>query len=510
MIAPLYNWLSERSSGVLVHPTCLPGRQGIGVLDRAVDDLLDLLRASGARAWQICPLGPTGYGDSPYQCFSAFAGNPYLIDLQALVDAGLLKPADLVPLGLSDPRRVDYGMLYRVKVPLLAKAAARFRKMGNPDIYGSFDGFTETEGEWLNPYAAFRAIKDAQGGRPWWEWPSEFRNAAAAIRSVAKEASLRNAAADHAFAQYVFFGQWRRVRSEASRRGIEIIGDLPIFVAIDAADVWADPSLFDLDPSTGRPNAVAGVPPDYFSSDGQLWGNPLYRWDRHRGDGFAWWRRRMRSAFALHDIVRIDHFRGFESHWRVPGGATTARDGSWEPGPGLPLFQALHADNPDGRIIAEDLGLLTPEVVALREQTGLPGMAVLQFAFGGDAANFYLPHNHVANCVVYSGTHDNDTSLGWYATAQEAARDHVRRYLRVDGSEVGWDFVRAAQASVCRLAVLPLADLMSLDGSARFNTPGQAGGNWQWRYETSQLAALHKSAAGYLRELAVLYGRAGR
>jgi len=507
MPPPLYNWLATRAAGVLVHPTCLPGRQGIGTLDREIDRLFDFLATIRARYWQLCPLGPTGYGDSPYQCYSAFAGNPLLVDLQALVDAGLLRSAELLPLGLLDPLHVDFEALNRIKWPLLVKAAKRYRDEAEPSLYGDFNAFRESASSWLDAYAAFRAIKDARHGQPWWEWPAEFRDPKRALGAVARDASLASSAHAHAFAQYLFFGQWARVRAEAARRDIAIIGDIPIFVAADSADVWADPTLFDLDPGSGKPRNVAGVPPDYFSADGQLWGNPLYDWKRHAADGYAWWRSRMRSAFSLYDAVRIDHFRGFDSYWSIPGDATTAREGEWRPGPGFAFFKALHDEFPTGSIIAEDLGLLTPSVRELREQTGLPGMAVLQFAFGGGSDNLYLPHNQEANCVVYPGTHDNDTTIGWYSSAPEAARDHVRRYLRVDGSEIGWDFIRSAYASVCRLAVVPLVDLMSLGSEHRFNTPGRPDGNWRWRYEASQLAMLQEKTSGYLRSLAELYGR---
>jgi len=332
------------------------------------------------------------------------------------------------------------------------------------------------------------------------------RNLTAALRSPLRR-ELASATTAHAFTQYLFFGQWALVRAAARERGIAIIGDIPIFVAADSVETWASPRLFELDPATGRPLAVAGVPPDYFSKDGQLWGNPLYRWAAHRADGYAWWRNRLAAAFRLYDVVRIDHFRGFDACWRVPGRARTARRGRWVPGPGLDFFRAVHRAFPRARIIAEDLGDITPSAARLHTATGLPGMAVLQFAFGGDAANAYLPHHHIANTVVYPGTHDNDTTLGWYRTAPEAARDHVRRYLRVTGAEIPWDFLRAAYASPARLAVIPLADLLSLDSEARLNTPGRPAGNWQWRGTSARLATLAGKSTAYLRELAALYGR---
>ena len=311
----------------------------------------------------------------------------------------------------------------------------------------------------------------------------------------------------HTFSQYLFFSQWERVKAAAAKRGVRIVGDLPIFVARDSADAWSAPHLFELDPRTGQPLAVAGVPPDYFSADGQLWGNPLYRWDAHAADDFAWWHARLRSAFALADVVRIDHFRGFADYWRIPSPAEDARAGEWRPGPGLALFESIRRMHPGAKIIAEDLGDLSPAARRLRRDTGLPGMAVLQFAFGGGSDNLYLPHNLEPNSVIYPGTHDNDTTLGWYASADEATRDHVRRYLRVSGTELGWDFVRAAYAAVSRLAVIPLVDLLSLGTGARFNFPGKPAGNWQWRYRAPQLDRLFDATSGYLRDLAGLYGR---
>jgi 4-alpha-glucanotransferase len=504
-VAPLFSWLNERSAGVLLHPTSLPGDQGVGTFDGAVTRFLDLLVEAGLKYWQICPLGPTGYGDSPYQCFSAFAGNPYLIDLHALVGCGLLTREEVAPLRGLPSDRVDFGALYQLKWPLLFEAHARHRQ-GVAAPYGDFAGFKSREASWLEPYACFRALKDHHGGRPWWEWPREVRSLANARRSALRR-SLAGEIDAHAFTQYLFHGQWTEVRAVAAKRKISIIGDLPIFVALDSADVWAAPELFEIDEATGRPLAVAGVPPDYFSADGQLWGNPLYRWQAHAADGYAWWLERLRSAFALHDVVRIDHFRGFDAYWKIPYPAENARLGEWVPGPGLDFFAAVRAAFPDARIIAEDLGELTPSVVRLREQTGLPGMTILQFAFGSDNRNLYLPHNLTANSVVYPGTHDNDTTLGWYAAAPEKERDRVRRYLSVDGREIGWDFLRAAYRSVSRLAVIPLPDLLSLGREARLNTPGEPQGNWQWRCRDAQLAALSGRTAAYLRDLADLYDR---
>jgi len=503
---PLFNWLSSRGAGVLLHPTSLPGDQGIGTFDAHAEWFLDFLQAAGCKYWQLCPLGPTGYGDSPYQCFSAFAGNPYLIDLREFIEHGLLDAPDLVPLASLGSERIDFGAVYQLKWPLLFKAHARFQRAGEPPLYGDYEEFKERNAVWLEGYAFFRALKDHYRGQPWWQWPAEVRNLDRAASSPLRK-ELGTAVEAHIFTQYAFFGQWSRVKEGATQRGIEVVGDIPIFVAADSADVWAHPDLFELDPETCLPLAVAGVPPDYFSADGQLWGNPLYLWPRHAADDFAWWHARLRASFALYDVVRIDHFRGFESYWRIPFPAKTARTGEWTPGPGMEFFNSVQTAFPEAKIIAEDLGVLTPEVVELREATGLPGMAILQFAFGSDARNLYLPHNLVGNGVIYPGTHDNDTSLGWYAAAPEKERDHVRRYLRVNGQEAGWDFIRAAYGAVSRLAIIPMQDILSLGSEGRFNSPGKPMGNWQWRYRAGQLEQLSGGTTNYLRDLATLTGR---
>ncbi|MCF3650182.1 4-alpha-glucanotransferase [Synoicihabitans lomoniglobus] len=506
-VNPLFNWLDQRAAGVLLHPTSLPSDQGIGVLDGAVDRFFDFLNESGISYWQICPLGPTGFGDSPYQCFSAFAGNPYLIDLHVLVDASLLSPSDLVGVQSLPRDAVDFGLLYATKWPLLFKAYDAFVNAGRTfDRYGDFAAFRTENATWLDPYAGFLALKDHFEGRAWWDWPAEVR-----FFTEAKSSKLWNEVADradaHAFFQYLFFGQWNEVRAKAADRGIQIIGDAPIFVAADSADVWSHPELFEINQNTGRAIAVAGVPPDYFSADGQLWGNPLYRWKAHQADGYAWWIDRLKANIALCNVVRIDHFRGFDTYWSIAAGAPTARKGTWETGPGLDFFTAVKSALPDCKLIAEDLGELAPSVVDLRYATGLPGMTILQFAFGGDASNVYLPHNLEGNSVIYPGTHDNDTTLGWYRTADAKTTDHVRRYLRVAGDEIGWDFIRVAYGAVSNLAVVPLQDFMSLGGEARLNTPGLPQGNWQWRYNDAELAELVENAAPYLRDLAELTGR---
>lgn len=505
---PLFAWLQSRAAGVLLHPTSFPGEFGIGTLDEnVVESWLGFLAAAGFQYWQICPLGPTGYGDSPYQCFSAFAGNPYLIDVGALVRFGLLMEEDVRPLRALPQDKIDFGWLYVTKWPALFRAFDNFKKSKAPRLpYGDFEEFRRVQREWLEPYGLFLALKDHHQGKPWWEWPDNLRFFSRAKKANLPAEVLQRAEA-HAFFQYLFFGQWAGVRVRAEKLGIQIIGDAPIFVARDSADVWGNPELFQLDSNTGRPLAVAGVPPDYFSADGQLWGNPLYDWSKHEKDEYAWWRRRLAANFQICDVLRIDHFRAFDSYWAIPADSKSAKTGKWEKGPGFAFFEALQREMPQAKLIAEDLGELNPSVRLLRAATGLPGMTILQFAFGSGPDNLYLPHNLTFNSVVYPGTHDNDTTLGWYRAAGENERDHVRRYFRVSGSEVNWDFVRAGYAAVSGLAIFPLQDFFNLGSEARFNSPGKGEGNWQWRYRREQLEKLHRESAGYLRALGELYGR---
>ncbi len=503
---PLFDWLKERGAGVLLHPTALPGTQGCGVLDQHAERFLDFLQAAGFKYWQVCPLGPTGFGDSPYQCYSAFAGNTHLIDLAPLVRTGLVPASDFAALASLPTEHVDFETLARLKTRMLQMAGTVFRQKLSALPYGDFAAFCRREAHWLDAYATFRALKDHFNGKPWWEWPAEARDYQRALQSPLRQ-KLADAIEAYRFGQYLFFGQWARLRAAAKERGIQIIGDLPIFVAGDSADAWANPQLFELNPKTLQPVAVAGVPPDYFSADGQLWGNPLYDWPTHRADDYAWWCARLRASLELCDVVRIDHFRGFDAGWRVPLPAENARLGTWTPGPGLDLFRAFQRALPDARIIAEDLGVLTDSVNQLRTDTGLPGMLVLQFAWGSDAKNSYLPHHAPRNAVIYPGTHDNDTTTGWYRTASESERDRVRRYLRVSGADIAWDFIRTCYCSPARLAVVPLQDLLALDSTARFNTPGVAAGNWRWRCRVEQMEKLFHGSTNYLRELATLTGR---
>ncbi len=492
-----------RSSGVLLHPTSLPGPHGIGDAGSAAHRFVDWLASAGQSLWQVLPLGPTGFGDSPYQCFSAFAGNPLLVSPEALVADDLLSKHDLDGAPRLPPEHVDFGPVIGWKRELLARAAGRFAAgAGLRNLRTEFERWRSEHAAWLEDVALFLALKDAHGGAPWVEWEAPLRRREAAALSSAR-ARLGEAVSAHAFAQWAFFRQWGQLRAYAALRGIALVGDAPIFVAHDSADVWANPSLFQLG-DDGRPTAVAGVPPDYFSETGQLWGNPLYRWEEMAGDGYAWWLARLRAIFALVDRVRLDHFIGFTRCWSVPAGAPDARAGAFEPGPGAALFRALERGLGRLPILAEDLGVLTPEVEALRDEFAFPGMKVLQFAFDSDADNVFLPHHHVPNSVVYTGTHDNDTTAGWWASASEAERHHARTYLASPMREPAWDLLRACMASVADTCIVPAQDLLQLGGGARMNFPGRPAGNWSWRAAPGSLDA---PLAGRLRALTGLYGR---
>lgn len=496
-----------RASGILLHPTSLPGPWGIGDLGSAAYRFVDFLTAAGQHLWQILPLGPTGYGDSPYQCFSAFAGNPLLVSFEPLVQAGLLREDELYaaaqPFGAAlHPQQVDYGAVIAFKLPLLRESFTRMRAGVAPELAAAFADFCTAQAGWLDDYALFMALKDAHNGASWHTWEPELR--------TRKAAALRQARRDLAepimlqqYLQFLFFSQWMPLKAYANERGITIIGDAPIFVAYDSADVWANPKLFFLD-EQGQPTVVAGVPPDYFSATGQLWGNPLYRWDRMAKDGYDWWVARLRQTLSTVDILRLDHFRGFEAYWEVPASEATAINGRWVAGPGAALFTALRDALGDLPIIAEDLGLITPEVDALRTAFDLPGMKVLQFAFGDDAKNVYLPHNYEQSTVVYTGTHDNDTTIGWFHTAPQHERENAQRYLGRDGSDIAWDLIRLALMSVADMAIFPLQDVLRVDGFGRMNTPGRAAGNWAWRFTADQL---NDGLAYGLRMQTATYGR---
>lgn len=491
-----------RSSGVLLHPTSLPGVHGIGDLGPEARAFVEFLAAAGQSLWQVLPLGPTGYGDSPYQCFSAFAGNPLLVSLDDLARDGLLDPAELADVPAFPHDTIDYGGVIGWKRERLERAAARFREHGAPALQAEFRAWCERHAAWLEDYALFAALKDAHGGAAWCDWPEPLRRREPAALTAARG---RHADGLHAtrFAHWAFFRQWAALRAHAHAHGVAILGDAPIFVAYDSADVWSRPELFHLD-DAGRPTVVAGVPPDYFSETGQLWGNPIYRWDALADEGYAWWIERVRAQFELVDRVRLDHFIGFTRSWQVPADAPDARSGRFEPGPGAALFHALEAALGELPIVAEDLGVLTPEVEALRDDFRFPGMKILQFAFGGATDSAFLPHAYGPNCVAYTGTHDNDTTRGWWDTCSDTEREFLRRYLGHDVGDPAWDLIRLGAASVADTFVTTAQDLLSLPGEARMNFPGRAAGNWCWRAASG---ALDPALAARLRDLTELYGR---
>jgi len=498
---------ADRAAGVLLHPTALPGSRGIGTLGNEARNFLSWLEEAGQRYWQICPLAPTGYGDSPYQGFSAHAGNQNLIDLENLVSLGILSKSDLAPLEKPSGDKVDFGWLIPIKNAVLDKAWRNFSLGNGPeDVYEEFTEFRSREASWLEDYSLFMVIKNRQNGRPWneWETPLRYRENEA-LEKVRREASEE--IGFHSFVQFLFFRQWREIKNLANSKGIRIIGDLPIFIAYDSSDCWANPELFQLDDRL-LPTRVAGVPPDYFSETGQLWGNPLYNWVKMEQDNFSWWISILKSRMNLYDALRIDHFRGFSAYWSIPYGDKTAVNGEWISAPGRELFKKVREELGELPIIAEDLGVITEDVVALIEEFGMPGMKVLQFAFGSSEDNPYLPHNYDKNSLVYTGTHDNDTTVGWFRTAEPRERKKALKYMNLpaDSSpeDVTTALIRTAMASVSNLAVIPLQDILLLDSHARFNTPGTLGNNWCWRVEKGSLS---REKARELRELASLYGR---
>jgi 4-alpha-glucanotransferase len=495
----------KRSGGILLHPTSLPGPYGIGDLGPQAYHFVDWLASTGCKLWQVLPLGPTGYGDSPYQCFSAFAGNPYLISFDALIEDGLLNQDDFADMPDFNASLVDFGLLIPWKLDLLLKAFSRFHSASD-SLHKEFNSFCTDNASWLDDYALFMSIKEANGGGAWNEWNESLRKR--------KKTAMNKAHKEHAesilrysFYQFIFFRQWNKLRAYANERNIKIIGDIPIFIAYDSADAWSNAELFFLGEDS-LPTVVAGVPPDYFSATGQLWGNPLYRWDVHKKTKYAWWLERFRSVLKMVDIVRVDHFRGFAGYWEVPFGNPTAEHGRWVTGPGNDFFQSMNDSlltDEDAKlpVIAEDLGVITPDVVALRDDFNLPGMRILQFGFDGPK-NPFLPHNYVPNCVAYTGTHDNDTTRGWYESAPEQERDYARRYLRVDGSDIAWDLIRSIWSSVAVYAVTPMQDALSLGTEARMNFPSKLGGNWEWRMSE---ADMNDGLASRLREMNGLYLR---
>jgi 4-alpha-glucanotransferase len=504
----------DRRSGILLHPTSLPGPHGVGDLGPSAHRFVGWLASAGQRLWQVLPLGPTGFGDSPYQALSSLAGNPLLVSLEALRDEGWLAEADLVGAPAGDPASASYERCGPWKRERLARAAERFGRIAPAAARSDLEAFRAREAAWLEDFALFAALKDAHGGAPWTRWPDPL--ARRHPRALADARSAHAAAIDAAvFAQWCFSRQWASLRARCRAAGVVVVGDLPIYVAHDSVEVWSRPDRFRLG-AQGQPAFVAGVPPDYFSATGQLWGNPLYEWEALAREEHRFWIERVRGTLALVDRVRLDHFRGFEAFWEVPAGATDARAGRWVPGPGASLFETLSRALGPLPFIAENLGVITPEVEALRHRFGFPGMAILQFAFGSDPqAPTFQPHNYERDTVAYTGTHDNDTALGWWEggagvsvrTPEDVAREKAfaRAYLGTDGGEMNWVLIRALLASVADTAVVPIQDVLGLGSAARMNRPSTLGGNWRWRVREQELAP---GPAERLRALSALYGRA--
>lgn len=496
----------KRMAGILLHPTSLPGEYGIGDFGPEAYAFVDFLKESGQHIWQTLPLGATGEYNSPYQCYSSFAGNVLLISPELLVKDGLLTKEDIENHPEFDEAKVDFDEVKKFKAILHKKAFENFKALSEDDseeaaeLKASFEKFQENF--WLRTFATFMAIKKSKDNSYWLDWEKKYRKPTKKQREVI-ERELSDEIMYEEFLQWIFYKQWDALKAYANENGILIVGDIPIFVATDSADVWAEPKLFQLD-SDGFPKVVSGVPPDYFSKTGQLWGNPLYNWRYHKKTGFEWWIKRISAQLKLCDIVRIDHFRGLESYWEIPAGETTAMNGKWKPGPGSDFFDAvIEALGDDLPIIAEDLGIITDEVRELRDKYNLPGMKILQFAFdGGD--NDYLPYNQPYNCICYTGTHDNDTTAGWYASASEVSKDIVRRYMNTDASQISWDFIRTCYGSPARYAIVPVQDILCEGTECRMNVPGVAEGNWAYRVKSG---ALNQGIAERLRLTTELFHR---
>lgn len=497
-----------RASGILLHPTSFPSRFGIGDLGSTAYHFIDFLVDSGQQFWQVLPLGPTGYGNSPYLCYSSLAGNPLLISPKRLQVDGLLSEADFADLPEFSPERVDYDAVEQTKIPLLRKAYAAFKASASPSQRQAFETFCNNHKHWLEDYALFMALKEALGWMSWHRWdPAIAKREPEALEHWRQK--LDEDSFFHKFLQFEFFRQWTTLRQYANERSIQIIGDIPFYVAHDSVDVWAYPDNFCLDYETCEPALMAGVPPDYFSETGQLWGNPVYDWEHLMANDFHWWLQRFHGLLEYVDIIRIDHFRGFRAYWAVPGGETTAINGQWIEAPGEALFKTLREKLGQLPILAEDLGIITPDVEALRDQFEFPGMKVLHFAFDSGDGNPYLPWNYwTPNCVVYTGTHDNNTTVGWFEARLPEEKDRVLHYIGGLGPDgIHWDLIRYALSSGASIAIIPLQDVLGLGSEHRMNTPSRPEGNWTWRYHPD---ALTQDVSERLRHLTETYDRAPR
>jgi len=493
---------TTRSSGILLHITSLPGKYGIGTLGKEAYGFVDFLVESGQKVWQILPLGHTGYGDSPYQCYSAFAGNPLLIDLDKLVDEGLLKKEDLPDNIYFDDDIVDFGKVHTTKYPLLHKAYENHKKHGNKLRSVKFENFCGKNVKWLEEYAFFMALKKHFKGVAWTQWEHDIKFKMHDSVNYYRE-HLKDDINYYRFIQYLFYKQWLELKTYANLNDIKIIGDIPLYVAFDSSDAWGNPEIFDFDEHLNPVN-VAGVPPDYFSETGQLWGNPLYKWETLKNTGYQWWIDRIEANFTLYDILRIDHFRGLAAFWSVPFGEETAINGIWVEAPGEDMLKTVLDTLGSLNIIAEDLGVITPDVVALREKFNMPGMKILQFAFDSGEENDFMPHTYNKNCVVYSGTHDNDTTLGHFNHSKESDKELMADYFGVNKKDPAWSFIKLAWSTVANIAIAPMQDVLRLDTNARMNFPGKASGYWKWRYAKNMLTSDH---ADDLLKLTRLYGR---
>lgn len=489
-----------RRGGILLPVSSIPSKYGIGTFSKQAYEFVDFLEKAGQSLWQILPLGPTGYGDSPYQSFSTFAGNPYYIDLEELMEKGWLKKeeCDACDFG-TDEMYVDYEKIYLSRFKVLKLAYERSGIAQDEE----FKQFREENGFWLKDYALYMAVKNSFDGVSWIEWDEDIRLRKSEAMQIYRE-KYKTEVEFYEFQQFLFAKQWSALKAYANEKGIQIVGDIPIYVAFDSADTWANPELFQLDDSC-TPIGVAGCPPDAFSETGQLWGNPLYKWEYHKETDYEWWMRRIAYCYQLYDIVRIDHFRGFDEYYSIPYGDPTAEFGHWEKGPGYDIFRVMNEKLGNKPVIAEDLGFLTPSVIKLVKDTGYPGMKILQFAFDSREESDYLPHNYTSNSVVYTGTHDNDTTIGWYDSFNKEDKAFAKRYLNIKTrKDIQWEFIRAALASVSDTAVIPMQDYLGLGAEARINTPSTLGNNWKWRMVEGQLT---DELAEEIRQMTKLYGR---